>query len=1323
MKKKLFVSALTFIVFALCAMCLFACSTKGDEHSHSWGKWVTDDGITHTRTCDCGQSETKNHNWDNGLITKESTCKESGLKTYTCLDCGQTRTESIEKTTSHNWGLWLKNDNLSHGRTCSVCNKTETTNHSWDNGTVTKSPTCKDTGIKTYTCLDCGATKTETLEKNNLHSYQKWVTDGATTHTHICSVCNKSETANHSWNNGTVTKSPNCKETGVKTFTCSDCGATKTETLEKTSIHTWSKWTSDNTETHSRTCTVCSETETENHNIANETCTVCGFSYLPATITSVDNATMDYANSSIDMFVDKNTSTINLSNMVKVSPNSSWKLYGADSALIATKFTNLQNGDNDYLIVVSSADGLYDNTYTLKIYKSFEISVNYYDIYNNVIKTITTDTGYKYTVEYTPNIVGYTFKYWKLDGKQTTEFTPYDNVNLYAVCTVNTYTLSLNADSGEVAETSKQVTFDSNYTLPIPTKTGYTFTGWYYGENKITGIDGTSLKVSKFSVNSEIIAKWKVNSYHLTTKYDDYLHGSVTGSGDYDYASSVTVEATTKAGYTFIGWYNGETLLDGNLTYTFTMPAENVTYTAKWCKVSVESDNTDYGTVTPLTETYEVGEKVNIVATTEKGCVFIGWFNGETKISTDLTCVVDMPSTDTVYTAKWCKVTIENDSSSGKTNDLNSTYVIGEEVLLTAETYLGYDWLGWYCGDELLSTEQNYTTIMPLEDTVYTAKRTVKKEMQIFGFSSTLTSCTIMSLKDKTETKITIPDYVTHIDYSAFKDCSGIIQTENGVEYVDNWAIRYDFSSRIPDIILKSNTKGIANYAFYNNYGNYSLKSITIPDSVTSIGSYAFSGCSELTSVTIPDSVTSIGDYAFAYCNGLTSITIPDSVTSIGDYAFYSCNSLTSTFFVGDINKWVEISGLGALMNSSRTLYINGEVPTTIELTTATKITNYAFADCKGLTTITIPNSVTSIGSSAFWGCSGLTSVTIPDSVTSIGSSAFSGCSGLTSVTIPDSVTSIGSSAFWGCSGLTSITIPDSVTSIGSSAFEYCYRLVEIYNKSSLTITVGSTDNGYVGYYAKNIYATADGSKLTTNENGFVMYDGNTVVNYVGTATEITIPNTVTTINDYAFYDCSNLTSVTIPDSVTSIGSSAFSGCSSLTSITIPDSVTSIGYSAFWYCKSLTTITIPDSVTSIGDFAFSGCSELTSVTIPDSVTSIGSSAFRGCSGLTSITIPDSVTSIGSSAFEYCSGLTSVTIPDSVTSIGSYAFRGCSELTSVTIPNSVTGIGSYAFAYCNNNLVINCEAVSEPTLWASYWNRKSYDTYDYYIVVWDYKNKG
>ena len=213
------------------------------------------------------------------------------------------------------------------------------------------------------------------------------------------------------------------------------------------------------------------------------------------------------------------------------------------------------------------------------------------------------------------------------------------------------------------------------------------------------------------------------------------------------------------------------------------------------------------------------------------------------------------------------------------------------------------------------------------------------------------------------------------------------------------------------------------------------------------------------------------------------------------------------------------------------------------------------------------------------------------------------------------------------------------------------------------------------------VYNNSDVKKIVIEDG--VTSVGDYAFRSCNNLTSITIPDSVTSIGNSAFERCIGLSSVTIPDSVTSIGNNAFYACSTLTSITIPDGVTSIGYSTFSYCSSLTSITIPDSVTSIGSYAFKNCSSLTSITIPDSVTSIKNDAFKNCSSLTSITIPDSVTSIGDYAFQNCSSLTSITIPDGVTYIGYDMFAGCKSLTSITIPDSVTSIGESAFRGCTS----------------------------------------
>ena len=503
-------------------------------------------------------------------------------------------------------------------------------------------------------------------------------------------------------------------------------------------------------------------------------------------------------------------------------------------------------------------------------------------------------------------------------------------------------------------------------------------------------------------------------------------------------------------------------------------------------------------------------------------------------------------------------------------------------------------------------------------------------------------------------------------------------------------------------------------------YGEESYSgSVVIPEKViyqnksycvTSIGEYAFNGCTGLISVSIPNNLISIGEYAFMNCESLTSISIPNSVVYIGEWAFGS-------------------SGLTSIT-----------IPNSV-----TSICDGAFSYCTGLTSITIPNSVTSIGEYTFADCSSLTSITIPNSVTSIGEYAFEDCSGLISITIPQSVTSIRESAFLGCGALTTITINSCEISIGENTFMNCTSVTDVYcytEPAKIEWQGHFFPSSFVKFHVfdKTSYETKfpnagvdfdEGLRTivcngityeiisTIDKTAKVIADKEGYKGDIEMAASIVSNNvtySVVAIDEKAFSDCSDLTSVSIPNSVTSIGSEAFLECTGLTSLTIPNSVVSIGREAFRNCFGLTSITIPNSVTSIGEYAFDWCENLTSVTLSSNLTTIEEGLFIDCTSLSSITIPSSVTSIWDNAFYGCDALESIiveegndvydsrencnaiiksetnrlvfgckntVIPNTVVTIGQLAFKNCSGLTSIVIPNSVISIEEEAFAWCSD----------------------------------------
>ena len=551
------------------------------------------------------------------------------------------------------------------------------------------------------------------------------------------------------------------------------------------------------------------------------------------------------------------------------------------------------------------------------------------------------------------------------------------------------------------------------------------------------------------------------------------------------------------------------------------------------------------------------------------------------------------------------------------------------------------------------------------------------------------------------------------------------------------------------DIMIpgKYNSKpviGIKKSAFWNEI---SLKSIIIPNGVTSISYGAFHGCTNLTSVNIPDSVTSIGDYAFDGCTSLSNVTIPDSVTSIGICAFEDCSKLIEwddDVDVCYVDKWVidfdHTSASVTLRDdtvgiaNTEELYLRKSlrfitIPNSVKI-----IGTRAFEGCVHLENITIPDSVTSIDRWAFAGCTSLKSITVPDSVMSIGSEAFADCTSLTSISIPfvgatkdgnknthfgylfgasdpaenDSYvpaslktvtitgdSGIGEDAFLGCTSLTDITIQNSVTSIGCGAFRDCTSLTSI-TVPFVGATKNRTKNAHFGY-------------IFGAYSAFENYD------YVPASLKTVTVTQDITIGDNAFYTCARITSVTIENGLTKIGRSAFDGCTSLTTITIPNSITSIESWAFSDCTSLKAVyyggtasdweKISTGHTSISPLYYYSVTKpqtfgsywryvdgnpkiwnmVEYISNGDGTCSVSQARVEGGHFEISQYSPegDLVTSIGEEVFHNCTSLLSITIPDSVKTIGESAFSGCASLISINIPDGVKNIDRYAFSGCTS----------------------------------------
>jgi|GEM_PF-3995596 len=832
-----------------------------------------------------------------------------------------------------------------------------------------------------------------------------------------------------------------------------------------------------------------------------------------------------------------------------------------------------------------------------------------FDAGEETVEPIKVKYGQNVTLPSPAPVTGYSYAWY--DGVTKAENGVWlitEDKALKILWTANDYTVNFNANEGTCGTSSITVTYDASYEFPSATRTGYNFLGWHEGENKIE--DG----VWTYTADKDLVAKWSVITYTVTLDANGGSCDEESVSAYYDI--NLTLPDASYIGYIFEGWYDGTTKVQSG-TWSYT---EDKTLTAKWTIIkNTLSFNADGGNCATTSMTVTYFEEYELPTPTRTGYEFLGWFDGDTQL-TDGTWA---GTSDLSLTAKWNVLSFAvTFVSNGGSAIPASSIAFGTSLSSYVPVRENFTFGGWYSDVNLTSK----VLTVPSEAVTLYAKWNEETSPTLFTYTENEGKITIVKFNDPKETSIGFPNIQDAIK-----------------------------SVRVPAFIGGKPVTAIGDNAFVipgknNTFVASPLISITIPDSITTIGSSAFQNCRSMPSFTLPASVVSIGEYAFDYCTSLSTFTFAEGswCSSIGYRAFGNCPSISSITFPESVAT----------------------------------VGNSVFYFCQGLTSFTVPKNLTAISAGMFWNCSSLKSVTFAEGskCSSIGETAFKYCKNLTEIVIPNTVLSIGNNAFEECTSLPYIIIPSSVTTVGvkifysdSQVYVYCeaaskpaewdsYWCKYLYDPyyyyydyktgvmtlyyvdlpsghvvwnfadkvrldfetnggnalSFVTLTKGADLSGitpsragytFDGWYADpdmQTQVTAAPNQSTTlyakwaGETAPSLFsytetdDSVTITKYNGTETEVGIPTCVngkkvTAIANEAFMNTA-VVSVTIPNGVTTVGARAFCGCSVLTNVTFlsQSCCTSIGQSAFMDCTSLSSITIPLSVATIGKEVFTG---------------------------------------------------------------------------------------------------------------------------------------
>ena len=532
---------------------------------------------------------------------------------------------------------------------------------------------------------------------------------------------------------------------------------------------------------------------------------------------------------------------------------------------------------------------------------------------------------------------------------------------------------------------------------------------------------------------------------------------------------------------------------------------------------------------------------------------------------------------------------------------------------------------------------------------------------------------------------VIIPDSVVRLEKAAFRGCQALkeVRLSSSLNTIESET--FEYCTNLSEIVIPEGIKTLEQRAFagcktlrivnlpstlesihskdydrsheFNDFegvfeGCVSLKSIYIPESVLTIGDFAFFGCESLSEIHFSSILKEIGTQAFKDCKAITSISLPDSVEELGSRVFEGCVNLNDI----TLSKQITRIGWGC------------------------------FKDCKSLTDIVLPDNLETVPNWAFYGCSGLVRVTLPANLKSIGHSAFSFCDSLVSIPLPVGLIQLENYAFEGCSSLSEIIIPNTVRKYAEGIFVGCRNLSRIISPNSSDdercliindILIAFAPYGLTSYTIQDSVTSIYNAAFSECEELETLHIPETVVS-IGRDYE---HSSLAAKNCGVFYGCKKLRSVNIPDTVDSIGREAFSGCVSLEEIVLPTSISTIGHKAFSGCISLKRLEIPQSVSSLGGCICQGCVSLERVKIESNLKAIHSYDFDGCSCLESIKLPDTIATIGANAFYGCKSLTYINFPGELIDIDMYAFYGCETLKQVVLPNKVRFIGNHSFENC------------------------------------------